>query len=87
MSCCGGSSSSKRAIRSSSAVASKASKPAKSVAIRHIRQRSATPASAQRQYVVPRQACPKCGRPTMLVYIANRERQQCTNIDCRFIIQ
>lgn len=88
MGCCGGGS--KRAVRSASVVSSQAApKPPKAAAVRKItRQRNAvTPASIQRQYVIPRQVCPKCGHPTMLVHIANRERQQCTNIDCRFVIQ
>jgi len=89
MACCGGGSS-KRSVRSASVVSAHAApKPPKTPAIRKItRQRNAaTPASIQRQYVIPRHVCPKCGHPTMLVHIANRERQQCTNIDCRFVIQ
>ena len=39
-----------------------------------------------RQYVVPRQTCPKCGYPSMLVNIANRERNQCSNANCRHIL-
>lgn len=41
----------------------------------------------QRQYVVPRQTCPKCGYPAMTVNIANRERYQCSNSNCRTIIR
>lgn len=51
------------------------------------KQNVSTPVSIQRQYVIPRTPCPKCGSPTMLVHISNRERQQCTNIDCRLVIQ
>lgn len=87
MACCGGGGS-KRSIRSTSVAAAKAAPKQNSPTVRKItRQRSATPAPIQRQYVIPRTACPKCGRPTMLVHIAGRERQQCTNIDCRFVIQ
>lgn len=86
MGCCGGS---KRSIRATSSISSQSSKPAKTTAIRKItRQRGASmPVSIQRQYVIPRTMCPKCNHPTMLVHIAGRERQQCTNIDCRFVIQ
>lgn len=88
MACCGGGGS-KRTVRSASAVSAQTAPKSKTPVVRKItRQRNATtPASIQRQYVIPRVACPKCGHPTMLVHIAGRERQQCTNIDCRFVIQ
>lgn len=41
----------------------------------------------KRQYVMPRATCPKCGYPAMMVNIANRERHQCSNSNCRFIIK
>jgi ssDNA-binding Zn-finger/Zn-ribbon topoisomerase 1 len=41
----------------------------------------------QRQYIIPRQTCPKCGYPAMVVNIANRERYQCSNSNCRQIIR
>lgn len=41
--------------------------------------------SIQRQYVVPRQQCTKCGYPGMLVIIAGRERMQCSNTNCRIV--
>lgn len=84
--CCSGN---KRAIRSSSSVSRQsADKPAKTPTVRKVvRNNQSQPAPISRQYVIKRQECPKCGHPTMLVHIANRERQQCTNLDCRFIIQ
>lgn len=48
--------------------------------------RTAQPAAPQRQYVVPRQQCTKCGYPGMVVAIAGRERMQCSNVNCRLII-
>ncbi len=48
--------------------------------------RTAQPASPQRQYVVPRQQCTKCGYPGMVVTIAGRERMQCSNVNCRLVI-
>lgn len=43
--------------------------------------------SINRQYAVARQLCAKCKHPTMMVHIAGRERLQCTNINCRFIVR
>jgi len=48
---------------------------------------AAVPASVERQHIVQRKECPKCGHPTMLVHMAGRERQQCTNAECRLITQ
>lgn len=39
-----------------------------------------------RQYIVSRQKCPKCGCPTMSVNIAKRERTQCSNANCRYVL-
>ena len=52
-----------------------------------ISRQAAQPVSIQRQYVVPRQQCAKCGYPTMTVTIAGRERQQCSNANCRIVVQ
>jgi len=41
----------------------------------------------QRQYSIPRQTCPKCSYPAMTVNIANRERYQCSNSNCRYILR
>ncbi len=41
----------------------------------------------QRQYVIPREQCTKCGYIGMMVHIAGRERMQCSNVNCREIIQ
>ncbi len=51
------------------------------------RQTAAQPATIQRQYVVPRQQCAKCGYPTITVHIAGRERHQCSNANCRVVVQ
>lgn len=51
------------------------------------RSQAAQPVSIQRQYVVPRQQCAKCGYPTMAVTIAGRERLQCSNANCRIVVQ
>lgn len=40
-----------------------------------------------RQYVIPRNRCEKCGYPTMVVNIGNRERYQCSNPNCKKIIK
>ncbi len=41
----------------------------------------------QRQYIVQREQCIKCGYPGMLVHIAGRERIQCSNANCRQIFK
>ncbi len=83
--CCTGKVS-KRAVRSS-VTPQAAPKNKAATSIRKIARNTTTPVAIQRQYIIPRQICPKCGHPTMLVHIANRERQQCTNINCRLVIQ
>ena len=57
--------------------------------LRHIPRTVARPnkVEVQRQYVLPRQTCPKCGYPVMTVNIANRERYQCSNSNCRNILR
>jgi len=81
MGCCGGGS---RSIRKQ--VVPKAA-PTKKVAVQRIaRNPQRQKVEINRQYVIPRQTCPKCGYPTMLVNIANRERNQCSNANCRYIL-
>lgn len=46
----------------------------------------AKPVEPRRQYVMPREQCTKCGYPGMLVTIAGRERMQCSNVNCRLLI-
>ena len=48
---------------------------------------AAEPVSIQRQYVMARNQCIICGYPTMVVTVANRERHQCSNVNCREIVQ
>jgi len=83
MGCCGGS---PRNIRKQSV----ATKPtAKKTVVQRVPRSGGRTQKLEvnRQYVVPRQTCPKCGYPTMLVNIANRERNQCSNANCRHILQ
>ncbi len=54
---------------------------------RRVSKQSAQPISIQRQYVLPRQSCVKCGYPTLTVNISGRERQQCSNANCRTVVQ
>lgn len=42
---------------------------------------------AQRQAVIKDDRCVKCGYTVMYVNIAGRERRQCTNANCRFIVK
>ena len=43
--------------------------------------------SIKRQSLVRNNRCPKCQSTIMLVNIAGRERQQCTNITCKHVIK
>ena len=81
--CCGGGA--KKSVRSSLMVSKQAREPQK-VLVQRIRNNSAVAAPIHRQYSVPRQPCPRCQNTTMVVYIAGRERYQCTNLNCRFIL-
>jgi formamidopyrimidine-DNA glycosylase len=48
---------------------------------------SAQAASPQRQYVMARDQCTKCGYPLMAITIRNRERMQCSNANCRKVAE
>jgi hypothetical protein len=41
----------------------------------------------QKHYIVPRAKCPQCGYPTMIVNIGGRERQQCSNTNCKTVLK
>jgi hypothetical protein len=86
MSCCGGSRP-KRVRRQVVDAVSAQAVPAPQSIQRKIKRQAGQAASIQRQHVVPRQQCVKCGYPTMLVHIANRERYQCSNANCRLVVQ
>ncbi len=58
----------------------------KQIVQRQIARRSAQPASIDRQYAIPRQQCIKCGYPTMMIHIGDRERFQCSNANCRAMV-
>ena len=90
--CCGGN----KTIRSSTQPIRTDSARQKVVSVQRISKQSvsteskslaAKPVNIVRQYSVPRQKCPKCQNPTMLVHIAGRERQQCTNLNCKNVIR
>ena len=82
--CCGGSA--KKAVRSSQLVSRQPREQQKVIVQRLRPAKSAEAAPIARQYIIPRQACPRCQNTTMVVHIAGRERQQCTNINCRFVL-
>lgn len=84
--CCG--SGGNRKLRSQQVV-QKASKPRKVAQIQRVKRKQTAERSVsiERQYVVPHARCSKCGYPTMLVNIAGRERQQCSNANCRQILK
>lgn len=85
MACCGGGGS--RRIRKQ-VVGSSVEKQAAPIPVQRKLSRKAKSSETvniQRQYVVPRQQCTKCGYPGMVVIIAGRERMQCSNTNCRIV--
>ncbi len=38
-------------------------------------------------HIVQKAKCPDCGYPTMVVNIGGRERQQCSNANCKKILK
>ncbi len=85
MACCGGGNRPQR-IRKQQVASSEVSKQSVPVQRKLSKKNTAQPVSVQRQYVLPRQQCTKCGYPGMVVTIAGRERMQCSNVNCRLII-
>jgi|2_EtaG_2_1085320.scaffolds.fasta_scaffold00215_6 hypothetical protein len=84
---CGGCGGGKgRKLRTQQISKSKA-KPQKAAKVQRVRRRATRPVSIARQRVEPHARCPSCGYPTMLVNIGGRERQQCSNANCRQIIK
>jgi hypothetical protein len=53
----------------------------------HINKQTQKPAAIKRQALVRNDKCPKCQHTIMLVNIAGRERKQCTNTSCKFVIK
>lgn len=90
MGCCGGGSK-KRSITKQEVIRPRKAKGKKTASVQRIQRTSAGGQKrtiiVQRQRVVPRQKCHHCGYPTMAVNIAGRERLQCSNPNCRTIIQ
>jgi len=85
MPCCGGGKGSPRTVRQQ-VVNRPSTKKKKRAAIHRVSRKPSTRnVEIKRQYVVPRQRCPKCGYPTMLVVIASRQRIQCANVNCKHI--
>jgi hypothetical protein len=83
--CCSGA---KKSVRSSTVVPKPTLRPQKSPTVLkvHRQHQTAEVAPIMRQYVVTRVSCPRCQKPTMVVLVAGRERQQCTNNECRLIL-
>jgi hypothetical protein len=50
-------------------------------------QRAAKAVSPRRQRVAAKRYCDKCGGIALLVYIAGRERFQCSKDECRNILK
>lgn len=86
MACCGSGGNRPQRIRKQTIEPSASKQTAQPAPVQRKLSRSAQPVRAERQYVVPRQQCTKCGYPGMLVTIAGRERMQCSNVNCRLVI-
>lgn len=43
-------------------------------------------ANISRQHIIRNKKCTVCGFPVMSVYVANRERSQCSNPNCRALL-
>lgn len=83
MPCCGGRA---RQVRKQVVPQAAETPVVKQTIVQRTNRASAQAAPPVRQYVIPRSKCVKCGYPTMAVYIAGRERQQCTNANCRTVV-
>lgn len=86
MGCCGGGAS--KPLRVRKQVVNVPKQQAATPVQRKLSKKSnaAKPAGAQRQHIIPRQQCTKCGYPGMAVVVAGRERIQCSNVNCRLIM-
>ena len=82
MGCCGS--------RGSRSIHSQLAKPVerkrKVPTVQRIRAQS-TPVEVKLQLSNKKQRCPVCGYPTMTVNIIGREREQCTNTNCKYVLK
>jgi len=83
MGCCGGRGS--RSVRNQLApkTVERKRKPPVVKRIREQRQ----PVEVKLQLTDKKQRCPRCGYPTMTVNIIGREREQCTNTECKYVLK
>lgn len=93
MSCCGRSNNPNRIIRSQKTNKQKITKPSKGPTARHITKAvepsdnviRTTPTVVPRLKPIRGSRCTDCNSPTIHVNIAGREREQCSNPNCRKI--
>lgn len=85
MACCGGGARPQRVVRQQG-IAKQTVQSAPVQRKLSAAKTAAEPVGIQRQYVMPREQCVKCGYPGMTVVIAGRERMQCSNVNCKTII-
>lgn len=83
MSCCGS-----RNVTIRQQAIQPAERP-RTVTVQRITRSTTGPAKLEvhRQSVTAPTKCPKCGFPTMAVNISGRGRTQCSNANCRHIVQ
>ena len=84
MGCCGGRGS--RAVRNQLAPITVERKRKAPIVQRSIRAQK-RPVEVKLQLSDKKQRCPRCGYPTMTVNIIGREREQCTNTDCKYVLK
>lgn len=58
----------------------------KTTIIKGIREQK-RPVEVKLQLTNKKQRCPRCGYPTMTVNIIGREREQCTNTECKYVLK
>ena len=83
MGCCGGNKGS-RTVHNQ--LAPKAVERKRAVVVKRIREQK-QPVEVKLQLSDKRQRCPRCGYPTMTVNIIGREREQCTNTECKYVLK
>jgi len=91
--CCGKSNSSNKTIRTQKIQKQRVVKPSKQASAREISRAKAATSNtiktssipAQRQRMTRTDRCSECNHPVVMVNIAGREREQCSNPGCRKI--
>jgi len=84
---CGGCGGGKAKKVRSQQISKSSARKRSAVKVQHVKRSAGRPVNIARQRIVPHTRCSVCGYPTMLVNIGGRERQLCSNVDCRLIVK